>query len=327
MPSTITHAYFGIDVYNKLNNKSKKNLLPYIEQLKTFAQGPDVLYFYNSINFFKGKNIKNLGHYMHSHNTKDFFVNIISFIKKNHLEEDYEVISYLYGTICHYVLDYTTHPFIFYKTGIVNKKKKETFKYAGLHNDMESYIDAYYIYIKEKIKPRNFKVHKYALNTYKFSSSLSNVINYTFSKTYNYDKASLFYLKSIKQMRIVYYLMRYDPLGIKKIIYKIFNIFIRNPKFKNMSISYNIDPLNKINYLNLNKNYWNNPTNKDIISNDSFIELYDKAIKTALSIIINVNKVIYNNADIKTLDDIFLNLSYRNGMDCSLNLRMKYFEK
>jgi len=327
MPSTITHAYFGLDVYDKLNNKQRENILPYIEQLKTFAQGPDVLYFYNSLNLSKGKKINNLGHYMHKHNTKDFFINMIAYIKDNHLEEDYEAITYLYGSICHYVLDYTAHPFIFYKTGVVNKTDKSTYKYVGLHNEMESYIDAYYIYNREHIEPKKFKVHKYSLNINIFSPSLSKMIDYTFNKTYSFKKASSFYLKSIKQMRFLYHLMRYDPSGVKKIIYNISNLLILNPLVRKKSISYNINPMKKIDYLNLDKKTWNNPVDKNDISNDSFLELYDKALNETINIINEVDKVLYDNTSIEDLDRVFLNLSYSNGMDCNLKMKMKYFEK
>ena len=326
MPSTITHAYFGLDVYNKLSNKTKKNISPYIEQLKTFAQGPDVFYFYNSINVLKGKKINKLGHYMHKHKSKDFFINMITYIKDNHLEEDYEIITYLYGSICHYVLDYTAHPFIFYKTGVVKKSDKNTYKYAGLHNDMEAYIDAYYIYDKENINPKNFKIHEYALNTNHFSPSLSKMIDYIFDETYNTKNISNIYLKSIKKMRTLYYLLRYDPSGIKKYFYKLINIFIFNPLKKKKAISYNINPTDKIAYLNLDKKPWNNPTD-NIIVNYSFPELYNIAIDNAVNIISKVNNVLYDNFDFKYLDEIFLNLSYCTGKDCNLNLKMKYFEK
>ena len=45
MPSSITHSYFMRDVYNKLDNNIKDNII--LEDAKTFAQGPDIFYFYN----------------------------------------------------------------------------------------------------------------------------------------------------------------------------------------------------------------------------------------------------------------------------------------
>ena len=55
---------------------------------------------------------------------------------------------FLYGFICHYVLDSNVHPFVFYKTGLFDKKDKNSYKYNNLHAFMETYFDNYMI--KEK---------------------------------------------------------------------------------------------------------------------------------------------------------------------------------
>ena len=49
MAGTITHAYFALDVYNKFDDKLKERLKNYKENLKTYSQGPDILFF--SINY------------------------------------------------------------------------------------------------------------------------------------------------------------------------------------------------------------------------------------------------------------------------------------
>ena len=76
MPSSLTHSYFAIDVYNKLDNVCK-NKIKNLDYLKIFAQGPDLLYFFSSLT--KGNmKIRKLGSYCHKHKTKDFFVNLAS---------------------------------------------------------------------------------------------------------------------------------------------------------------------------------------------------------------------------------------------------------
>ena len=51
MAGTITHAYFSLDLYDKLSIRSKELLVDYKEDLKFFAQNTDVLFFYNIKNF------------------------------------------------------------------------------------------------------------------------------------------------------------------------------------------------------------------------------------------------------------------------------------
>ena len=70
MAGTITHAYFALDVYNKFDDKLKERLKNYKENLKTYSQGPDILFF--SINYKNFKKVKKIGNYVHKHNTKDF---------------------------------------------------------------------------------------------------------------------------------------------------------------------------------------------------------------------------------------------------------------
>lgn len=98
MAGTITHAYFAIDTYNRFDKNLKEKVINYKENLKTYAQGPDILFF--SINLFNRKT-KKIGNYIHKHNTKDLFINMVNYIKENNLENDYDVLSFLYGYIMH----------------------------------------------------------------------------------------------------------------------------------------------------------------------------------------------------------------------------------
>ncbi|MFA5459397.1 MAG: zinc dependent phospholipase C family protein [Bacilli bacterium] len=321
MPSTITHAYFMLDIYDNLDENAKKLLKNHLEYLKVFAQGPDPLYFYN---YTKAK-IKILSFEMHITKTRAFFLNLVTFIKEHQLEYQPEVIAYLYGSIAHYVLDSTVHPFVFYQTGFFNKKKKNTYKYIGLHLDMETYIDAYMIYIKENIEPEKFKLHQFCFNVDNFSLALKDTIDDVINTTYQWKHADIFYLKAIKQMKSFFHLFRYDPYGLKKRQYQRLDQIIPKPSFRFVFLSYNINLAEKRYYLNLEKNKWNHPTDKNEVFDLSFPELYMISLQKALSIINDVNEVLYNNRDIKRLKRTFLNLSYLTGKPCELKQEMIYF--
>ena len=71
MAGTITHAYFAIDVYNKFDENLHNRFKNYKENLKTYAQGPDILFF--STNLFNHKKVNKIGNYVHKHNTKNLF--------------------------------------------------------------------------------------------------------------------------------------------------------------------------------------------------------------------------------------------------------------
>ncbi len=326
MPSTITHAYFALDVYEHLDNKTKKRIANNLEHLKTFSQAADILFFYTNINKRITKKVKNLGNYIHNNKSKDFFIYYIKYIKENKLENDADVITFLYGYITHYVLDSTIHPYVFYKTGMFDKKRPLTYKYNALHRDMEAYIDAYMIYTKSGMKPKNFKVHNFCFNVKSFSKSLEDTINDVFNTVYHENNIANVYLKSIKQMKWFFYIFKYDPYGFKKLKYHFFNKFLPPTALKYNGISYYIHQKEKLYYLNLEKNKWNHPIDENEIYNFSFIELYRISIEKTIKIIDQVNEVLYNKKDISMLDDVFLNLSYITGKHWEEKQKLQYFE-
>ena len=312
MASTITHAYFIMDVYEKLNTNIKEFLIDQKELLKTSAQSMDTLFFYNITKFNKGKRIRDFGDYFHDHDTYLFFETLINYIKYNGYGQKPDVMAYLYGMLSHYVLDSNLHPFIVYKTGDKNM----------LHPEVESYFDNYLIKLKEQAVPWKFKCHNFCFNTKKLSPTLKEVINFTYKETFDINNMSKFYLKAIKDMKSFYKIFRYDPTGIK---YKFYNLvdFICPKSFRRKSpLSYHL----KMNesYYNLDHKTWYNPTTKKIKSNKSILDIYVTSLHECVNLINNINEYIYN--DKGNLKDILKNVSYLTGRETEKHYELKYFE-
>ena len=327
MPSSVTHAFFALDIYDKLDKNIQEKLLSSKKYLKIFSEGPDPLYFYNLANFKRGKRIRdNYPKLIHTKNTQKFFISLIKYIKDKKLENNPEVISLLYGFISHYVLDSVMHPFIIYKTGIFNSDDLSTYKYNGLHNDMEVYIDAYLIYQRLKIFPKDFKMYKFIFEVNKYDSEIKELLNVVFKSVYDIDDFSNIYLKSIKQMEGIFKHFRYDKYGIKKVGYKFLDIFLPKKQLKKEMLSYHVHQKQKIHYLNLERNEWNHPCNQNEIYNYSFIELYRIALDKATYIIENVNDYLYKNKGVSKLEELFPNISYETGKDCDNKEICQFFE-
>jgi len=314
MAGTITHAYFAEDIAKRINFNKK-----YINNLKAFSQGYDIYFFLIK----KRKNGKKIANYFHQHDTQNFFINMINYIKDNQLYNDDEIKSYLYGYINHYVLDKNIHPFVKYKSGVFKKKKPETYKYNAKHANMENYIDAYLINKRENIFPGKFKSQN-CLKPYKFSNNLNNLIDYTFLKTYKFKDASKKYEFAIHKACFEYGLLRNDSFGIKRKIYSFMDIFtsIKAYKFKPISLAYNIGELDDV--LNLEHKTWCHPMDKNETYNTSFFDIYNKSLDEAENTIKLVNDY-FNNIKIN-LNKLFDNTSFSTGKDCNDKRKEQYFE-
>lgn len=323
MPNIFMHAQFALDVYDRLDIDTKCFLVDQKKNLKTFAQSVDPLFLYD-IKKSKSR-IREFGHYFHKNKSQEFFVNLINYIKYNHLEHKPEIIAFLYGFLSHYILDSTMHPYIYYKTGLFNKENKKTYKYRGKHHLSEVYLDKYFIKLRKNINPVKYKLYE-DLNTESFSKDLKDVIDITFKETFDVNNMSKFYYKSIINMKSLYKLLRYDPHGIKLFFYKIINkLTPNNIAIDFRYVSYYYNEKNLSHYLNLDKKKWNYPTHKSKTYNYSIIDLYLKALHKCTNIIIEINQYIYYNKKIN-LNELIENLSYATGIDCNKRQELKYFE-
>lgn len=327
MPSSVTHNYFSHDVYNKLSNNIRKKIKPCFNEYKVFSQGPDPFFFYDFHLTKKSKEIFKINHAMQHLLINKHFLFLINYINDKKYYSNSMVMAYLYGQICHFVLDTTCHPFIIYYTGMYNKKDKNTYKYNGLHEEMEYYIDCYFIFERNKIMPKKYKAYKELFCNLNFNNELIDTVDNVSYKVYGFKDVSKIYLKSIKDMERFYHVFNYDRYGLKKIIYCIMDIVFGNTAIKKKELSFHIDPNSKLFYLNKAKASWNHPCVKDEIYNYSFLELYDMAIKKAINIINEIDNMLeLGKVDTGKVENLFKNLNYGTGKDCDLNLEYKYFK-
>lgn len=322
MPATIVHSYFANDVYDILpkNIKNKVEL----DRLKMFGQSMDSLMFYNLFNILPGKRIRKFANYFHTNDSQMFFINLINYIKEHNLINDSDTCSFLVGTICHYELDSIIHPYIYYKTGLFNRKDKSTYKYNNVHTFMESFLDNDMVRRRENINPYKFNIGKFCFDRGKFSKELDGTIDYTFDVTFNLKGMSKIYYKSLKQMKRYLMLFRRDPYAIKKFFYKLIDTFTSRSTFRFEAVSYNYPLIDRHNFLNEDHKLWRNPCIYRETSKDSFLDLYLKALKEAKVLV--CASFDYIEGKEMDLEQVFTNKSYVTGLDCNDKRELKYFE-
>lgn len=324
LPSSITHSYFALDVYQKLPSFYQDRIQSNLEDFKLYAQGSDPFMFYH---FFLTKTGSRIQSKMHKENTQDFFIHTIQYIYENDLYHNPEIMSYLYGHICHYFLDVNTHPFIYYKAGVFDPRKKETYKYNALHQKIEYRIDSYFIEKREQIPPQKFQVDKFIFENYTFSKEIMNLIRASIGKPYQIPNVVSLYKTSIKDMKKFFRWVNYDPYGFKLKIYQILDAILPNFVVRLEELSYYTPYSENQDYLNLEHKTWNLPWNKNKKFQTSFLDLYEIAIIQACDAIKEVTLMLeQKKLNQKRLQEIFKNLSYSTGLDCKKRVKMKYFE-
>jgi len=325
MASSLTHAYFILDVYERLGMNSRELLMESKELLKTSAQSMDVLFFYNLTNLKKGKKMRDFGEFFHRHKAFEFFETLINYIKYNGFQYDSEVMAFLYGMISHYILDSTMHPYVVYRTGYFDKEDKETYKYNQFHGEMESYFDNYLVMIRENMKPQKFKCHNFCFNVNNIGDGLKEVIDFTYREVWGVDHFHTYYLTAIRQMRFFYRVFRYDPSGLKRKFYQLIDFICPKYLLRKTPLSYHMPMRKNQWFLNLEHKKWYNPTDKRTASNQSLIEIYTSSLDTTVKTIREINQYLYYNKKVN-LKKLLGNNSYITGKDCSQKRELKHFE-
>lgn len=324
MPSIYTHNYFAKDVLKKINTKNNKSINNDTYYL-IFAQSFDNLFYYNFLSLKSGKKYRKLGHKAHTHKVWKYFKNMISYIKENKLYDD-ENLGYLYGSLTHYALDSTCHPYIHYISGRFTKRDiKNTKKYMGYHAINEIMLDAIYYYNDHDDKYYKYKLAKDIIPKTKFSNKLIKTMNYTFKETFNVDNLGYIYNKSYNQSHYIYKYLMYDRFGIKKVLYKLFDIVTPFKLFKAYTYSHHVSKI-KPEILNLDHSTWIHPVTGDK-HNESFIDLYNIAYDKVVTMVKKCNDYFNDKITLDDLEKIIGNTSYSSGLDCDLRIDFKYFKQ
>ncbi len=265
MANYASHAIMSELLFNKLNNKNKFRIKINKNDMKLFSFGQDLTALYK-------KCFENA----HKVNSKVFFINTIKYIKENNLQNNSDIMAYLYGHIAHYTLDTTIHSFV---NNLVDGIDKEAF--LTPHTAIECDLD---IYLTNKFKNNNNYFNIQPL----LKKDMRKMIDFTYADVYSYFNVSNTYLKFVLFINIgnIFVNMFYKSQFI-------FKMFTGKDKYNNNPYFYNC--LNKDNYLE-----------------KKYLKLLNESIKKAERMIKYSNKYLYDNASELYLDLIFSNAPY-NG--------------
>jgi len=293
MPLYISHAIMGNSLYEGAKKDERIFKVPMnASSLRGYSQGIDFSVFSNSNS--------------HSEKTQAFLLNLIQYIKVNHLIEDSEALALLYGHISHYFFDTKAHPFIYYiekgckKVGILQP-----------HNLVEGYIDTYLI--KNIMHKERVQINENFFNKIDLRNPITiKLMKDVHMETYQ-DK------NIIKSTYLMLFLSTIiEILSKKTILTEDFLI-----KLSSFNKFLEVNHLSKEELTNENNSTWRVPTTGEK-HQESFMQIYQDALDTTLEAIEKVNECLYHQKPIFSLENVFPNISYDTGCSLSLGLDMKY---
>ena len=106
MPTTYAHDLFGKMVYHRLDPEIQEKIKKYQTTYQIGLHGPDILFY---VRPFHKNRFNQMAHRLHREEATGFFERGRELYQKTGNEE---ILVYLLGFICHFMLDSTCHPYI-----------------------------------------------------------------------------------------------------------------------------------------------------------------------------------------------------------------------
>ncbi|MEE1218826.1 MAG: hypothetical protein U0L20_02765 [Ruminococcus sp.] len=319
MPGPKTHDIFYKELKEHLNEKTLQTL-PNYDKFNLFAQGHDFLIYHNFYKIWNKKALdKNVSNsvLLQEYSFPEFVYNYLKEASDSGAIEDEQTRLFIGpGYIMHHILDAYTHPMIIYYAGDHTRNpKNDTWR----HGIVENLIDIYLLKTKEKVEPKTYLVY----NDFKVSEQISTDLVSTITKsidiTYGMENAGEIFKQAFYQTELFMKTLKYDSKGIKRKVLDFLDPILKGTS----SFSYHRDVSEDSDFLNFQHETWLHPMDCNIVSNKSFLDLYNQALKDGSYIVDEIEKIcqkgIINKDDIYSL---IPNISSTHGLECGQELKI-----
>lgn len=309
MPNIITHKIFGEDVLKLASRDIKDYVAKNPQAFSVGTSGPDFL-FYNGVlpwqDLKQGQKVRDIGGLLHSENINDWYrvaINSCIIEKDPILKAD--MISFMIGHLTHWALDSRVHPFIFYRTDGSNRDS------AYWHFRYESMLDTVMVHKYRKQSITAYPSKEILKTDKAIEKAIYKVYKDAIEKNYDVEFKEKYVEESFDHLQTILNLL-HDPSGIKFKILRVIETIIRK---KWLFTSHVVtDKINEeIDVLNTNHHTWKNPAKPSFSSNESFLDLYYKAIDLTVNVLSEFEEVL-SGKPIDKLLDLIDNKSYETGL-------------
>lgn len=145
MPATYAHYRFGTAMLRQMPADVSRTVKRHRRLFDVGLHGPDLFFFYRPM---LKTNIGALGHKFHRQTGREFFSRVCRNLR---MEPSEEGQAYLYGVLCHYVLDSQCHP-------LIVKRSQEG---IASHSSIETEFDRFLLETDGKTPPDDMRLTKH----------------------------------------------------------------------------------------------------------------------------------------------------------------------
>lgn len=312
MPAFSTHYIFSDEMMDTIRQRAKGVNID--ERAVIYGtQGPDFLFFHRILPTMPGKSLMGTGSAIHRSDPARLFAAMAEFLTNGRNYDRDMVISYFCGFICHYALDRSVHPFVYWAMEDIKGKEHITYHPFVLHNRIEFNIDM--ILLREKRNIDNalkFSTKDLLSGDERLISNMARGASYAFSVTLKTQCDREKFCQAFCDFRYMQ--------GIINSSNKKRNEFLRivqlplypviGPGVNAMMLQEKAD--GKYDYMNQAKGEWYYPADKSIRLNKSVYELFEEAKSDAADMISGFMDVLEGKAD---CEEVFGHCSFLTGID------------
>lgn len=294
MPYVYAHAYCGERTLALCGRDVRKALQAHVGQFFLGVQGPDPWFFHNASPFMREPSFADFGGRLHVENVDGTFAAMLGEVESGDTDRRF---AYFAGYLCHYALDCTTHPYVYYRT-----------EEPRFHTPFEAAIDIALLRERsETLRSRPLRSLLPFADTDPFAA-----LHTAAARAMDVDLPKGVAEEPPAHMRKLLPVLS-DPFGFKHPLFKILEIIIGRPDVVTGKLFYpgvgqGIDALNSAHAP------WQAPWGEEI-RNESFGELLESAAQKAAAYASRAYNAIYANASRAEALNFLGALSYDTGLN------------
>ncbi|MFI3284059.1 MAG: zinc dependent phospholipase C family protein [Erysipelotrichaceae bacterium] len=305
MPSITTHYLLGKDALEKVDAALLSIIHEYPKLFNIGTSGPDFFFYYNALPWLDQKEAAKVSHYgslVHSHYINEFFKEVFTQIAVN---KDPAVISHVAGLLCHWAMDKTCHPYIFYQT----EGDKLS---AYYHRQFESTLDTLILNKLKNINLKDFKPYDIVVYDETCVDGIYNAYQSALNKVFDIQLEEKIVETALKHFYQAQKLL-YDKQGFKKKNFEKIEKHLLKKPFLLSCMMAPTSTVDEYDILNLSHQVWRHPVT-GMACSKSFLDLYQESLDTAQTVLHLFNQFLNDNQTMPSLLAYIDNQSFETGL-------------